>query len=358
MSGGAGSGTGGSSEDSPLVFINILNWNGWEETIACLESVFALDYPNYRVTVCDNGSQDGSLDRIRDWAGGRPAADAPAARPPQSPGSARVGEPIPFVESGPSRPADRGGSGGADAPLFLIQTGENLGFTGGHNIGIAHAMDRGARYVLLLNNDTRVEADSLGHLVAAARQADAAIVGARLQQESPFTGISWPAFLFGRGRLPAEVTDERPFWAAFANGCAMLLRRDLLAQRFADCGYYLDPSYFIYCETEDLSLYARARGLGSVIARDAVVHHALTQSMGGTFNPRSYYYTTRNRILIANRWLNLRWKLLFHAYYIPSRLLLQTIGVGGRRWQWRTFHAVGSGLIDGYLGVTGKWKHQ
>ncbi|MDN5848572.1 MAG: glycosyltransferase, partial [Nitrococcus sp.] len=56
---------------APRVTVAILNWNGWEDTIACVDSVLRSDYPNYHVVICDNASSDGSPERIRDWAAGR-----------------------------------------------------------------------------------------------------------------------------------------------------------------------------------------------------------------------------------------------------------------------------------------------
>ena len=52
----------------PLVAISILNWNGWEDTLECLESVRRLDYPNFLTVVVDNGSSNGSADKIKAWA--------------------------------------------------------------------------------------------------------------------------------------------------------------------------------------------------------------------------------------------------------------------------------------------------
>jgi len=56
--------------NQPSVYVVILNWNGWQDTIECLESVFRLDYPSFRVIVCDNGPRDGSPEHIRAWAEG------------------------------------------------------------------------------------------------------------------------------------------------------------------------------------------------------------------------------------------------------------------------------------------------
>ena len=58
----------GKIQEWPKVFIIILNWNGWKDTIECLESVFRNTYPNYQVIVVDNGSTNGSMEKIKVWA--------------------------------------------------------------------------------------------------------------------------------------------------------------------------------------------------------------------------------------------------------------------------------------------------
>lgn len=313
--------------ESPRLHVLILNWNGAADTLACLESVLASQYENYRLIVCDNDSADGSPEQILQWAEGRvEAVDAPATST-------------------------------LDAPLTLIRTGGNLGFTGGCNVGIAHALGRGADFVFLLNNDARVEVDTLSTLVEVARDGGASLVGARVLDEDgvgeQFAGSSWPGLLYGRGR--GQPPGDRPaYWpSAYGSGCGLLIGRGLLVERFAECGHYLDPAFFMYCEETDLCLYGRARGHGCVVARDAVIRHGLARSSGGSLNPRSYYYMTRNRIRLANRWLDARGRLLFHAWYAPSRVALQALGKG--RWRARTLSAVARGLVDGYLGRAGKW---
>src|SRR5450830_954663 len=125
---------------APLTYIVLLNWNGWKDTIECLESVFRLDYPHFRVIVCDNASRDGSLDHIKAWADGRQAAAASsvvlrsAARP--------LAKPVAWVEYDREQ-AERGGDAHEQAPLVLIQTGANLGFAGGNNVGVRYAQARG-----------------------------------------------------------------------------------------------------------------------------------------------------------------------------------------------------------------------
>jgi GT2 family glycosyltransferase len=124
---------------NPLVSVIVLNWNGYRDTIQCLESILELEYPNYRIVVCDNGSVDGSMEQIELWAKENQIAIT-------DPGSNLTNR---------------------DRYITLIQTGKNLGFAGGNNVGIRHALlDNKCKYVWILNNDTIVEPSSLSVLVA------------------------------------------------------------------------------------------------------------------------------------------------------------------------------------------------
>jgi GT2 family glycosyltransferase len=317
---------------SPLVFVVLLNWNGWPDTLVCLETVLSSDYPRVRVVVCDNDSQDGSFDRIRDWAEVRGVLGAVHPSPPSE---------------GP----------GSEAPVTLIQTGDNLGFTGGCNVGIAYALARGAGHVFLLNNDARVEPWTLSHLVAAVEESGAGIAGARVFDETGqrllFSGAVWPWLLFGIRAARARAEGGAYWKTDQACGCSIMLSRDLLEERFREYGYYFDPSLFMYTEEVDLCRFGISRGYECVIVRDAVIYHGVARSSGGPRNPRSYYYITRNKVRLANRWLSGPCWALFHAYFVPSRLIIQAIGSARRRS--RAFGAVMRGLADGYLGVSGKW---
>jgi len=293
---------------TPLVGIVLLNWNGWSMTQECLKSIEASDYTNYRIVVVDNGSTDDSVANLQ--------------------------------------------AGGGD--FELIQTGQNLGFTGGCNVGIAKALARGSEYVLLLNNDAKAASEMLSRMVSAAALADAAICGARVMDEVGaqvlFDGERWPWNIFGL-KLPL-VSSQSESWgdADRVDGCAMLLRRDFLERRLREHGHILVPDFFMYCEETDLCRYGIGKGYRCIVVHDAIAYHGLAKSSGGGGNPRSYYYLTRNRIYLANRWLSPPWKIFFHMYYLPSRLLLQFKRTRAAR------SAVWQGLKDGYLGVEGIWK--
>src|SRR5690349_2452680 len=112
----------GAITSMPRIAVLVLNWNGRDDTLQCLESLSKVDYPNFDVIVVDNGSIDDSVQAIR--------------------------------ASFPS--------------LLLIENGANLGYAEGNNAGMRVALERGADFILLLNNDTVVDGDLLKELAAAA----------------------------------------------------------------------------------------------------------------------------------------------------------------------------------------------
>lgn len=291
----------------PRVAIVVLNWNRWRLTKECLASIEHLSYSNRFVIVVDNGSTDDSVVQIQES----------------------------FPET------------------TIVRNDSNLGFAGGCNAGINRALADGAEYVFLLNNDATVEENTLRLLVGAAVRSRAAICGARVMDcegtATQFNGRRWPMHIFGFDGVKTPGMSTGLTMTDCVDGCAMLLRRDLLKSRLRDDGYVLDPRYFLYCEDTDLCLYAKRAGFLCAVAHEAVVKHGLAQSSGGSANPRTFYYLTRNRVSLANRWLGLPLRFAFHLYYVPSRLLLLTI----RAKECRS--AISIGLRDGYFGVRGAW---
>jgi len=150
------------------VLILILNWNGWRDTIECLESVQRLDYPNYRVMVLDNQSSDQSIDKIKEWAAGSLSCESNFLT------YDAMRKPVQYIEYD-RQTAEHGGGAEQEALLdklppekgmVLVHTGGNLGFAGGNNVGLRYALAKGEyEYVWLLNNDTVVMPDALKHMV-------------------------------------------------------------------------------------------------------------------------------------------------------------------------------------------------
>src|SRR6478672_8521401 len=128
----------------PRVHVLLVNYNGWRDTLECLESVFRLDYPDFRVIVCDNGSTDGSVERIQAWAEGTQLATLARDPLPPTVHTTSVQKPIPYV-LGDRAHAEAGMLADApavDAQLVLVRLAENLGFTGGNNVGLKYLQAR------------------------------------------------------------------------------------------------------------------------------------------------------------------------------------------------------------------------
>jgi hypothetical protein len=296
---------------SPRVQVVLVNWNGWRDTIECLESLFRLDYPAYTVVVCDNASGDGSLERIREWAlGQRPApASNPALAHLVTP---PVPKPLPFVDYD-RREAEQGGRPDDSSPLVLVQTGANLGFAGGCNVGIRHALARQADFVWLLNTDTAVHPDALGQLVARATRADRpAMVGStvvfhgdpgRIQARGGARYDRWRAAIAHEGLLDPlvpisdEATSAIESRLAYVFGASLLVSRPCLEQ----VGL-MTEDYFLFFEEIDWAERAGRQGGRLGYAAESLVYHkagAVTGSARET--DFSQFLMTRNRLLFIWR---------------------------------------------------------
>lgn len=248
--------------DKPKVAVVVLNWNGRHDTLACLASLQQVTYRPLQLIVVDNGSADNSVAAIR------------AAFP------------------------------GVD----LVETGRNLGYAGGNNVGIRHALDNGADHVLLLNNDTEVDPGLVDAFVAAAaRHPEAGAFGARIyfhaeRQRLWWAGAHWNGETarfeqVGENELDADGTRyASPAETPYACGCAMFLP----APRLREVGL-LDDAYFLYFEETDWCYRARAAGHPSIVVPAARLWHKVSVSMGGEGSPLALYFLTRNKLLWARR---------------------------------------------------------
>lgn len=346
---------GGKLKSWPKVAIIVLNWNGWRDTIECLESLQWLIYPNYQIIVVDNGSWDDSLEKIKAWGEENLGIDhvlVEYTREIALEGGKEDQEEL--LEHVPSK-----------SKMVLIRNEENLGFTGGNNVAIHYALQEKypIDYVFLLNNDAKVETDCLTKLVDVAHKSNAGIVGATLIKETdkamPSTvnvGLIRQFFApIVRPELPPPA-PENDFWPSlWVGGAAMLVRKDALTTVHSAKGYYLNSNLFMYIDELDFCVVADKLGYKTFLAKQAIVYHKSAQSIGGSQNPISYYYIGRNHILLANELLPLRWKVLFHPVNVLLCMVrvLKNVAEGRLNSSW----GILCGLWDGYRGKTGKWKY-
>jgi len=296
---------------SASVYIVLLNWNSWRDTLECLESVCRLSYGNFRVTVCDNGSTDDSVKRILDWATGSGRAEAETD---QMAGYSSPPFPKPVTVRLLNRVNLCDRQQGADPLLTVIQNGANLGFAAGCNVGIQYALACGCSYVWLLNNDTVVSRDALTALVATAESDPTiGITGStiwRYHQPDSVQAHGGTAYNRWMARTPrARKKNSNRFGELDCIlGCSMLVSRLFLEE----IGL-MDESYFLYFE--ELDWAERCRGRFQLkYAEDSNIYHKEGASIGSSGNRSSRsllseFYLSRNRILFTKK---------FYPWLLPS----------------------------------------
>lgn len=293
----------------PEVAIILVNWNGREDTLECLESIYRMDYPNFRVVVCDNASKDGAVQAIEQWC------QSDKGVTPQSPHfnelfSTAMQKPSPCVR------LDRDGaelSDMASAPLVVVETGSNLGFAGGNNVGIRHALrSPTTKYFWLLNTDTVVAPDALSRLVERAEmEQHVGIVGSTLvyywqpdkvqgmggaSMDARSTRMQHVGINEPRSAIPADPAEvERQL--AYVIGASMLVTRDFIEQVGLMC-----EDYFLYYEEIDWAMRAQGRfKLGYAPA--SIVYHKVGGSSRKVASLASMSFLYRNRFKFVARFL-------------------------------------------------------
>jgi len=316
----------------PKVYIILVNYNGWKDTIECLESLLRSDYPNFQVIVVDNASMDDSMAHILSWAQGCQSPSvgnhrlAYLTNPP-------LGKPISYVlyNFAPGLDAVSQHKKSGDRPLILIQSGENRGFATGNNIGIHCAFDKNdADYIWLLNNDAVVEADALSALVKKAgayekKRQKVGIIGAKLlYYDSPdkIQGVAgmynkWLAsskhlgsFEVDCGQYDNEAVIDK---MDYTIGASIFVFTDFIK----DVGLMCED-YFLYFEEIDWALRGKAKGWQLGYCWQARVYHKEGRSAGtDARRPQEKsaiadYHSIRNRILFT--------KKFYHAQLPTVRL--------------------------------------
>jgi len=296
------------------VAIIILTFNGEKDTMECLESIAKMRSLNYKLqtVVVDNGSTDVDTSVISNFQ-------------------------FPISNFG----------------FKIIQNKENLGFAGGNNVGIRHALENGADYVVILNNDTIVHTDLINELVKTAESSEKiGIVVPKIYfapgfefhkdryKKEELGKVIWYAGgiidwdnVIGYHRGVDEVDHgqyNRIEEADFATGCCMLIKKEVLQE----IGLF-DEKYFLYYEDNDLSKRVKKAGYKIVYAPKAILWHKNAGSAGGAGSSVQDYYITRNRLLFGIRYAPIRSKLA---------LIRESVGLllNGRPWQRR-------GVLDFYL---------
>lgn len=269
------------NKKSLTIAVVIVNWNGKQDTLACLGSLKKVDRKqnSLSVIVVDNGSTDDSVSTIR--------------------------------------------KGFPD--VTVLATGENLGFTGGNNVGIRHAMENKADLIWLLNNDTLVDRNVLSFTDVFEDERVGA-VGSKIYfaaghefhhdryKEKERGRVFWYAGgvvdwqnMYASHRGVDEVDHgqyDRTESTEFITGCSFVVRADVVRKTGM-----LDDRYYLYLEDLDWSIRIKKAGWKTVYVPASVVWHVNAGSSGRPGNPVHEYYFTRNRLLLGMRYAP--WKTKF-----------------------------------------------
>ena len=338
------------------VYIILLNWNGWGHTIECLESVFRNDYPSWQVIVCDNGSEDNSLEHIKNWASGEldivPPTEAtlhPLVFPP-------VNKPISFVELSQKTVEVGGNLESNTNPMILIRIEENLGFAGGNNVALRYALKQDDfGYAWLLNNDTIIQSETLSFMVEKINtRAEYGMCGSTvLYYHAPDTVqarggnafISWIGHTRHLGFLENREDHFNESKIESKMNC-VLGASMLVSEEFLEKIGLMSEIYFLYFEELDWALRAKSR-FELAYASKSIVYHKEGGTIGGGNRDRNNkssvadYYEIRNRLIIIRK---------YFPWAIPTACLALTVTIFNRirRKQWERIGLVFKTIYDAF----------
>lgn len=245
------------------VAVIILNYKVRDELLKCLKSVQSSSYRNLEIIVLDNNSGDSLGEILREFK-----------------------------------------------DIRFIQNRENLGYTGGNNIGIKIALELGVDYILVLNPDTTLDKNCIKNLISGVERSGAGIVGPKIY----FAGTKsiWHAGgmidylnVIGSHRGVNELDRgqfEKKAVVDFVSGAAFFVK----AEVFEKIGLF-DERFFLYYEDADFCYRAKKIGFKIFYIPEATVYHA-NASSAGLGSPLQDYYITRNRMLFASKFLPVRTK--------------------------------------------------
>lgn len=286
----------------PKVSIIILNWNGKNDTLECLDSLRHLTYPNHEIIIVDNGSTDDSVEFFKNASWER---------------------------------------------VKIIENKENLGFAEGNNIGIRRALESSSDYILLLNNDTIVDPTFLEKLI-------------EVGESDNDIGILSPIIYYYREREKIQYSGEKinlytgkisgihpnnkkVIHSDTICGASMLIKKETIKK--IGC---LPTEYFMLWEDIDYSLKAKRNNIKNVYVVNSKIWHKGSVSIGNISSPFRIKYSMRNRIIFWKKYANKSQLICFYmklvVIQIPISFLVGYIKTNKKK---RFCSCFLEGLIEG-----------
>lgn len=290
-----------------MIYILILNYNGWHDTVKCLDSLRGIQ-EDYKIVLIDNKSTDDSIDELEKWSQNQKELSS---------------------------------------NLIFIKSSENNGYAAGNNIGIKYVESQeDAEFIWILNNDTLIQANTLESLINCYKileKENIALLGSKiLNEDLSLQSIGH----LNKKCMEDEIMSQSNIEVEHISGCSIFFRAD----KIKEIGY-IPEEYFLYYEETDWMKSIRKKGFKIFTCLSSQLIHKHAKSTGGIYSPFVIYYMTRNQILFNKKYLNSIQYYLFILKTI-SRNLLKIIFYSFKNS--KSSKSIFTGTIDGILNKKGK----
>lgn len=296
------------SKSKKQVWILLLNWKNAEDTIDCMNSIFQCDDSEIAgIVLCDNGSNDGSIESFRNWLDE----------------NGHEFTHLIFKQNSIYECNNSFADNGNECPVYLIENQSNLGFAGGNNIGIDFIQNNlEYEYIYLLNNDTEIQTGSVSALVQKFNKSPAVgLCGSKViyySQPDRVQALGGAQFnyLLGRAVNIGSMSDVNVFvdeneiskQLDYILGASTMISKPCL-----DKVGKMEESYFLYFEEIDWAVRTRKAGFELGFASQSIVYHKEGATIGSSYDNSgrsalSTYYMTNSR---------LRFTAKHYPYFLP-----------------------------------------
>lgn len=286
------------------VYIIILNYNNYKDTIECVNSVIDIEYENIKILIVDNNSTNDSYKKLKEEFNNK---------------------------------------------VILIKSKKNLGYAGGNNLGIKYALDNNADYICILNNDTLVPKTFLTRMIPFMEQnGEFAIVGPTILYDNidnlvQSTGakidmIRGKTPSINRGKKYCEI-KQKIINCDYIGGACILLRSEVIKK----IGY-IPENYFLFYEETEWCYNAKKKGFPVICYTNEYIIHKGGKSIvkiGGL----NEYIKERNRVVFVKRNADFFILILFYIYLV-SKTIIRFIFFKGSLYYLKYYFDGTFNLID------------
>ena len=290
-----------------MTYIIILNYNGWKDTIECLNSLSCIQ-EDCKIVLIDNKSTDDSIDKLEKWIQNQKELSS---------------------------------------NLIFIKSSENNGYAAGNNIGIKYVESQeDAQFIWILNNDTLIQEDTFKNLINCYKNLEnenIALLGSKiLNEDLTIQSVGFTTKQYSQKEIEVLSNVE----VEHISGCSVFFR----VKKIKEIGY-IPEEYFLYYEETDWMKSIKQKGFKIFTCLSSQLIHKHAKSTGGIYSPFVIYYMTRNQILFNRKYLNSIEYYLFITKMI-SRNLLKIIFYSFKNL--KSSKSIFTGTIDGILNKKGK----